>query len=37
MLNIALAFRVLAENAKKNGELNVSPYLLNTLLKSGKT
>ncbi|HEX5105428.1 MAG TPA: SPFH domain-containing protein [Pirellulaceae bacterium] len=35
-LNIALAFRELAENAQKIGELNVSPDLLNTLLKSGK-
>jgi regulator of protease activity HflC (stomatin/prohibitin superfamily) len=32
-LNIALAFRELAENAQKIGELNVSPELLNTLLK----
>lgn len=35
-LNIALAFRELAENAQKIGELNVSPDLLNTLLKTGK-
>lgn len=33
-LNIALAFRELAENAQKIGELNVSPDLLNTLLNS---
>ena len=36
-LNIALAFRELAENAQKIGELNISPDLLATLLKSGKT
>jgi hypothetical protein len=35
-LNIALAFRELAENAGKIGELNISPDLLATLLKSGK-
>jgi regulator of protease activity HflC (stomatin/prohibitin superfamily) len=35
-LNIALAFRELAENAQKIGELNVSPDLLSSLLKSGK-
>lgn len=33
-LMIALAFRELAENAGKIGELNVSPDLLNTLLSS---
>ena len=32
-LNIALAFRELAENASKIGELNVSPDLLNSLMK----
>jgi hypothetical protein len=32
---IALAFRDLAENAGKIGELNVSPELLNTLLQKG--
>lgn len=31
-LNIAVAFRELAENAGKIGELNISPDLLNTLL-----
>ena len=31
--NIALAFRELAENAGKIGNLNISPDLLNTLLK----
>ncbi len=31
-LNIALAFRELAENASKIGELNISPDLLSTLL-----
>src|SRR5262245_43221037 len=35
-LNIALAFRELAENAQKIGELNVSPDLLTTLLRPGK-
>ncbi|MEX2561415.1 MAG: SPFH domain-containing protein [Pirellulales bacterium] len=33
---IALAFRELAENASKIGELNISPELLNTLLRRGK-
>jgi len=33
-LNIALAFRELAENAQKIGELNVSPDLLANLIKS---
>jgi hypothetical protein len=32
-LNIAVAFRELAENASKIGELNISPDLLNTMLK----
>jgi regulator of protease activity HflC (stomatin/prohibitin superfamily) len=32
-LNIALAFRELAENATKIGELNISPDLLNSLTK----
>jgi hypothetical protein len=31
---IALAFRDLADNASKIGELNVSPELLNSLLKA---
>lgn len=31
-LNIALAFREMAENAQKIGELNVSPDLLNSLM-----
>lgn len=35
-LMIALAFRELAENAQKIGELNVSPDLLQTLLKTEK-
>jgi hypothetical protein len=35
-LNIALAFRELAENAQKIGELNISPDLLSSLLKQGK-
>ena len=35
-LNIALAFRELAENAEKIGELNISPELLSTLTKGGK-
>lgn len=35
-LNIALAFRELAENATKIGELNVSPDLLTALTKAGK-
>jgi regulator of protease activity HflC (stomatin/prohibitin superfamily) len=33
---IALAFRELAENAQKIGELNVTPDLLQSLLKGGK-
>jgi hypothetical protein len=33
-VNIALAFRELAENAQKIGELNVSPDLLTNLIKS---
>lgn len=33
-LNIALAFREMAENAQKIGELNVSPDLLNSLMGS---
>ena len=32
---IALAFRELAENAQKIGELNISPDLLRALLPSG--
>ena len=32
-LNIALAFRELAENAQKIGELNISPELLASLVK----
>lgn len=32
-LNVALAFRELAENATKIGELNVSPELLHSLMK----
>ncbi len=32
--NIALAFRELAENAEKIGSLNISPELLETLLKT---
>jgi hypothetical protein len=32
-LNIALAFRELAENAQKIGELNISPDLLANLIK----
>jgi hypothetical protein len=35
-LNIALAFREMAENAGKIGELNVSPDLLRSLLSSGQ-
>lgn len=35
-LNISLAFRELAENASKIGNLNISPDLLETVLKSGK-
>ncbi len=35
-LNIALAFREMAENAQKIGELNVSPDLLSTLLAAPK-
>jgi regulator of protease activity HflC (stomatin/prohibitin superfamily) len=35
-LNIALAFREMAQNAQKIGELNVSPDLLNTLLAAPK-
>jgi hypothetical protein len=34
--NIALAFRELAENAGKIGNLNISPELLDTLLKTSK-
>ncbi len=34
--SIALAFRDLAENASKIGELNISPDLLNTLMKGAK-
>ena len=33
---IAVAFRELAENASKIGELNITPDLLNSLLKGGK-
>jgi regulator of protease activity HflC (stomatin/prohibitin superfamily) len=33
---IAVAFRELAENAQKIGELNITPDLLNSLLKGGK-
>ena len=33
---IAVAFRELAENAQKIGELNVSPDLLQSLLKGGR-
>jgi hypothetical protein len=33
-VNIALAFRELAENAQKIGELNVSPDLLANIIKS---
>jgi hypothetical protein len=33
---IAMAFRELAENANKVGELNITPDLLNTLLKPSK-
>jgi len=33
-LNIALAFRELAENATKIGELNISPDLLASLAKN---
>jgi len=32
---IAMAFRELAENAQKIGELNVTPDLLKSLLSSG--
>lgn len=35
-LNIALAFRQLAENADKIGNLNISPDLLDTILHTGK-
>jgi hypothetical protein len=35
-LMIALAFRELAENASKIGEVNISPELLNSLTKAGK-
>lgn len=35
-LNISLAFRELAENAEKIGNLNISPELLDTLLKNKK-
>ena len=31
--NIAMAFRMLAENAGKIGNLNISPDLMETLLK----
>jgi regulator of protease activity HflC (stomatin/prohibitin superfamily) len=34
---IAVAFRELAENAQKIGELNITPDLLNTLMKGGKS
>jgi hypothetical protein len=34
--NIALAFRELAENADKIGNLNVSPELLDSLLRGSK-
>jgi len=34
--NIAMAFRDLAENANKIGELNISPDLLSALLEKGK-
>ncbi|MEL6253820.1 MAG: SPFH domain-containing protein [Bacteroidota bacterium] len=34
-LNIALAFRELAENADKIGNLNISPELLQSMLQSG--
>jgi len=33
---IAVAFRELAENASKIGELNITPDLLNSLIKGGK-
>ena len=33
---IAVAFRELAENAQKIGTLNVTPDLLQTLMKGGK-
>jgi len=33
---IAVAFRELAENASKIGELNITPDLLNSLMKGGK-
>jgi hypothetical protein len=33
-LNIALAFRQLAESAERIGELNISPDLLQTLTRS---
>jgi hypothetical protein len=33
---IAMAFRDLAENAGKLGELNITPDLLNTLIRPGK-
>jgi hypothetical protein len=35
-MNIALAFRELADNAAKIGELNISPDLLSSILKSPK-
>jgi hypothetical protein len=35
-LNIALAFRELAENAQKIGELNISPDLLSAMLRRDK-
>jgi len=34
--NIALAFRTMAENADKIGNLNISPELLDSILKNGK-
>ena len=34
-LNIALAFRELAENADKIGNLNISPELLQSMLQAG--
>ena len=35
-LMISLAFQQLAQNAEKIGELNISPELLNTLLRPGR-
>ncbi|MEM6806813.1 MAG: SPFH domain-containing protein [Bacteroidota bacterium] len=35
-MNIALAFRELAENANKIGNLNISPELLERMMQSGK-